>query len=220
MLRASLLTVCCLGCVAPLVAGDHDKKSDRWAKPAGRGPERIEQLIQVLVTERKDDRRAKAAQELGKLASPEYPEIISALIDTLVRDESSSVRKAAAKSLGDIEPESHEVKDALDQAVKQDKSWVVRQAARMALWRYKPKDEPPSVPGPQLRQTSKPTSTGMVAAKSKRKPKDEPPTDPFKSVQPLPVIPLVPANDPPLLPPPGSKPGAPVRLAAPGPGAR
>jgi len=202
--------------ITPLTwAGDRDKhkSKDKPTRPTPTASEQIEQLLQVLRNDRKDDHRAKAAEELGKLASPDHPEIVAALIDALVRDDSSSARKAVVRALGDIEPPTHEVKDVLEQAVKQDRSWLVRQSARLAVWRYKPKDEPPSIPGPKLRNTSKPTPSGKLTVTPKAKPM--PATDPLKSAQPpLPVLPIVPSTDPPAPPlPPG-----PVRLTAPRPG--
>src|SRR3954447_8956466 len=120
MRRILRTSACCLFgvslFVAPTWAGDRnkdrDKNQDKAVKPALAASERVEQLLHVLKTDRKDDRRRQAAEELGKLASPEYPEVVSGLIDALVRDDSMSVRKAVVKVLADIEPPTHEVKDA------------------------------------------------------------------------------------------------------------
>lgn len=191
------------GVVCQTHAGDKNKSAQQQIDPA----ERIEKLLQTLKSERKEDLRVKAAEELGKSATSEFPEIVSALIDALVRDTSTSVRKAVIHSLAEIEPATHEVKDALDQAVKQDKAWTVRQAARIALWRYKPKDEPPTVPGPKLRNTSKPTSTGKVPP-GKTTPKPAEPVDPLKSLPiPIPPVPVIPAD---------AAPPAPVMASGPG----
>src|SRR4029079_8900548 len=126
-------TVNTLGCIVLCTsfattawAGDKDKKSRKNDKPELPPAQQVDQLLHALKSERKDDRRVKAVEALGKLASAEYPEIVSALVDALVRDESTSVRRRAMKTLADIEPPTHEVKDALDQAAKQDKSWAVR----------------------------------------------------------------------------------------------
>lgn len=225
-MRSFFTFLIALACALPLSAGDKDKSKPQ--KPTVTPSERIEQLLQTLKSDRKEDKRSKAAEELGTLASSEYPEIVSGLIDALVRDESPTVRKAVIRSLAAIEPETHEVKDALEQAVKSDKSWPVRQVARMAVWRYKPKDQPQQVPGPQLRNTSKPTNSGKTAAKTASvKPV---PVDPLKSM-PLPApiepkVPVVPAPE--MAPAPGlnlkldivpTKPtGEPARLTAPKPG--
>lgn len=196
-----LLGVCvALVFTISLVAGDKN------SKPKVTPPERIEQLLLTLKNDRKEDKRSKAAEELGTLASSEYPEVVSGLIDALVRDDSTTVRKAVIRSLAGIEPATHEVKDALDQAVKADKSWSVRQVARMAVFRYKPKDAPPQVPGPQLRNTSKPTKNGKAPATTK--PAKPEPVDPLKSL-PLPApiepkVPVVPAPE--MAPGPGLKP--------------
>jgi HEAT repeats len=211
----------------PITAGERDKNI--LVKPTVTPSERIEQLLHTLKTDRKEDARSKAAEELGKLASAEYPEVISGLIDALVRDDSSSVRKVVIHSLVEIEPATYEVKDALDQAVKQDKSWMVRQAARLAVWRYKPKDEPPSTPGLRLRNTSKPGSSGSMPATKTPIAKPLPPEDPLKSMPipeaPKPVVPVVPAPE--LAPAPGlpaftdpvpkTALGVPAQLSAPKP---
>lgn len=193
----------CLLLCSLISAGERDK--NKPAKPTVTPSERIEQLLLTLKTDRKEDRRSKAAEELGTLASAEYPEIVSGLIDALVRDDSTSVRKAVIHSLVSIEPATHEVKDALDQVVKSDKGWTVRQAARVALWRYKPKDEPQQIPAPQIRNTSKPTSSGSVPAAKKKEPlKPVAAPDPLKSmplpVMPAPILPAVPATELPPAP--------------------
>lgn len=193
----------------PVMAGDKDKVKP--GKPSVTPSERIEQLLLTLKSDRKEEQRSKAAEELGKLASAEYPEIVSGLIDALVRDESSSVRKVVVHSLADIEPATHEVKDALDQAVKQDKTWSVRQAARIAVWRYKPKDEPPTTLGPKLRNTSKPDKGGTMPASKSAPAKPVPPVDPLKSMPipeaPKPVVPVVPAVPAPVMAPAPGLPG-------------
>src|SRR6185436_3359783 len=89
---------------SPTWAGDKDKKSRKNDKPELPPAQQVEQLLHTLKSERKDDRRVKAVEALGKLASAEYPEIVSALVDALVRDDSTSVRKTAIKTLADIEP--------------------------------------------------------------------------------------------------------------------
>src|SRR5450432_612611 len=89
----------------PIMAGERDKNTP--TKPTVTPSERIEQLLHTLKTDRKEDARSKAAEELGKLASDEYPEVVSGLIDALVRDDSSSVRKVVVHSLVEIEPATH-----------------------------------------------------------------------------------------------------------------
>lgn len=185
-----------------------DKEKGKPTKPAVPPEERVDQLLQILKSDRKEDQRTKAAEELVKFASTEFPEIVSGLIDALVRDESSSVRKAAIHTLADIEPATYEVREALEQAVKHDKTWSVRQAARIALWRYKPKDEPPVVQGPKLRNSSKPTNTGKVPPSKTAPVKPDAPVDPFKSM-PIPTVPVPVA-------PASNAPPAPVMAAAPG----
>ena len=174
-----------------LVAGDKSKP----VQPSITLSQRIEQLLRTLQNDSKESNRAQAAEDLGELASPEYPEIVSGLIDALIRDTSSSVRKTIIRTLASIEPATHEVKEALDQAAKSDKSWPVRQVARMAAWRYKPRDEPPQVPEPQLRNSSKPGVRGWIPVKNRKPP--EPPVDPLKSLPmpevPVPAVPAIPA---------------------------
>ncbi len=202
-MRTLFTVLLCCGIMATTEASDRDKNKPQ--KPKVTPSERIEQLLHTLQNDRKEDHRSSAAEELGTLASSEYPEIVSGLIDALVRDDSTTVRKAAIRSLAAIEPATHEVKDALDQAVKSDKSWPVRQVARMAVWRYKPKDEPQQVPGPKLRNTSKPGTNGTIPNKTAAKTKPEKPVDPLKSMPmpkvPEPMVPVVPA--PTMAPAPG-----------------
>lgn len=209
-------------------AGQRDK--NKPALPPVDPVERIEKLLEILKSERKEDQRVKAVEELAKLATSEYPEVVSALIDALVRDSSTSVRKSIIRALAGVEPETYEIKDALEQAVKQDKAWTVRQSARLALFRYKPKDEPPVTTAPKQRNTSKPTSTGKVPAlKAQQKPAQ---LDPFKSMPiPMPVVPVLPAEGstpPPVMagapgqfastdPVPARATGEPARLTAPKP---
>ncbi|MFT3881500.1 MAG: HEAT repeat domain-containing protein [Gemmatales bacterium] len=231
MQRLFLWTIAAWAVLAlPVLAGGKDKAKP--VKPSVTPSERIEQLLLTLKNDRKEDQRSKAAEELGKLASAEYPEITSGLIDALVRDESTTVRKTVIHSLADIEPATHEVKDALDQAVKQDKAWTVRQAARLAVWRYKPKDEPPTTLGPKLRNTSKPDKGGAVPASKSTPIKPLPPVDPLKSMPipeaPKPVVPVVPAVPAPTMAPgpglilfgdsvPKTASGTPAQLSAPKP---
>jgi hypothetical protein len=186
-------------------ATQRGKEKDR--SPRSTPAERVDQLLQTLQKDRHEDHRTKAVEELGKFPSPEFPEIIPALIDALVRDDSASVRKTAVKALAEIEPPTHEVKDALEQAVKQDKSWSVRQSARWAAWRYKPKDDPASG-NPKLRATSKPSTTGKITQDEKAKGKTQSTLDPHKASKALPVTaPVVPAE---------SAPPAPLMAPAPG----
>lgn len=182
MYYLDLRTICVLLLMvlfAPVLVSASDKKS----KPETRTPvERIESLLEILRNDRKEERRVEAAEELGKLASNEFPEIVAGLIDALVRDESSSVRKTVIRSIASIKPETHEIKDALEQAVKSDKAWSVRQVARLSVFRYKPKDEPNYVPGPNLRNTSKPTQAGTVKNQKASVPKLNAPIDPLKTL--------------------------------------
>ena len=228
-LPASILAfVLALTCCSTSQAGERDK--NKPVPPPVDPVERMEKLLETLKSDRKEDQRVKAIEELGKLASAEFPEVVPALIDALIRDASTAVRKSAIRTLAGIEPETYEIKDALEQAVKQDKAWTVRQTARFALFRYKPKDEPPTTSGPKQRNTSKPTSTGKVPA-TKTPPRATPP-DPFKSMPiPMPTVPVIPAEGaslpPALAAPPGlfhntdpvprNAQGEPARLTAPKP---
>lgn len=227
MLRDLLLTPVVWLSVFMITASAPASDRGKDKEPSRSTPsERLEQLLHILKNDRQEERRSKAASELGTFPSQEFPEIVPALIDALVRDESSSVRKTLVKTLADIEPATHEVKDALDQAVKQDKTWSVRQVARLAAWRYKPKDEPINVPGPRTRNTSKPNNSGSINTKDK-KAQSKPAADPLKDTKtPVPVVPSqqVPIP-PPIAPGPGKPPetipaivdGVPTMLSAPRP---
>lgn len=182
-----------------------DKNKTHTPTPA----DRVEQLLHSLQEDRKEDLRAKAAEELLEFSSQEFPEIVPALTNALVRDNSPSVRKVIIKTLADVKPPTHEIKDALEQAVKQDKSWTVRQTARWASWRYKPKEEVPAKREPSRQLTSKPALTGKMAAGEKNNnqaPANEQTIKEFPKLiaPPLPSIPpeLAPPP-PPLVPLPG-----------------
>jgi hypothetical protein len=139
--------------------GQRAKDKANTAAPTNR----VDQLLHTLQEDRKEEQRAKAAEDLLDFSSQEFPEIVPALINALVRDNSASVRKAVVKTLADVKPPTHEIKDALEQAAKQDKSWSVRQSARWASWRYKPKDEMPAKREPSRQLTSKPAPSGKMA---------------------------------------------------------
>lgn len=226
MYHLSIRTICFLVIyvlLVPMQASASDKKSRQENRTAA---ERIESLLEILRNDRKEEHRIQAAEELGKLASNEFPEIVAGLIDALVRDESSSVRKTVIRSLASIKPESHEIKDALEQAVKSDKAWSVRQVARLSVFRYKPKDEPHYVPGPKLRNTSKPSQSGNVQNQKALAPKLNAPVDPLKTLpvpeklvadHERPEFPLAPV----MAPAPGTLNSTvenPARLTAPKPG--
>lgn len=200
------------GCL-PLIGQSDDISKGKKEKSSIPVEERVEKLLQSIKNERKDSDRAKAVEELASLASKDFPEIVSGIIDVLIRDDSSTVRKAAIHALADIKPATHEVKEAFEQASKHDKAWTVRQAARLAAWRYQPQDDPPTVPAPRMRNTSKPGSNGKTASEKGTPKMANPPVDPFKSM-PIPTapVPVVPAPGDPPAPPMAP---APARLTAP-----
>jgi hypothetical protein len=188
-----------------------DKNKPNTPTPA----DRVEQLLHTLQEDRKEEHRAKAAEDLLNFSSEEFPEIAPALINVLVRDTSPAVRKAVVKTLADVKPPTHEIKDALEQAVKQDKSWSVRQAARWASWRYKPKEEAPAKREPSRQLTSKPALTAKTVSDDKSKTKPAINEDAVRELPKLiaPPIPAVPAEaappPPPLVPLPGGTSAAP-----------
>jgi hypothetical protein len=106
-------------------------------KPANVNPNvRVPQLIQMLRTDRDAAKRSDAAEELSEYDAKSFPEIATALIDSLQNDPESSVRMESASALGSLRPISQQAGFALEQAITMDSSMGVRMTARRALWQY------------------------------------------------------------------------------------
>jgi hypothetical protein len=106
--------------------------------------DQVFQLINTLKNNPDADRRADAAAELGTLDGQKYPEIVGALIEALMKDSSTQVRRAAATALGELRPKTLDAANALKQAAENDESLWVRTRARTVRWGYGTPEPPPS----------------------------------------------------------------------------
>ncbi len=103
-------------------------------------PKKIDaaKLIAVLKTAPKAKDRAAAADELGRhgaIRARDVKDAIDPLLEALKEDRDAEVRRAAAKALGDIAPDSKRVVPALTEALRDD-SVAVKMAAALALGQY------------------------------------------------------------------------------------
>ncbi|GBD36282.1 hypothetical protein HRbin36_01403 [bacterium HR36] len=204
MHRLTLIIFCGLLAAWPVHAGIFGKK----AKPT---PQRVSELVGILLNHPESNQRAEAAEELANADAGAHPEVLHALIEALRKDGSSTVRRAAASSLGKLQPPTREAADALDQAIKHDDSWTVRMQARMARLGYR-------VPRPSAGTANPPGTPSLSPAQGK--------PIPFPAAKPVPALsfpqPASPNNSHDLHPPlpPGVHPSQlelapPPRLQAP-----
>lgn len=163
-------------------------------KAKGDPAQRVPALATTLLNDLSESRRAWAASELRRYDATKFPQIVGSLMYALRRDPSSSVRAAAAESLGKIRPTSRTVGRALDQAKSGDGSIRVRWAARTALWQYSlagyRAEAAKPTPPPSKAQTGEPPLAGSGGGKAGT---PEPPKVPAAP----PAVPL-PMGRPPL----------------------
>lgn len=105
-------------------------------KPKVDPAERVPTLIMQLKTDKEDSKRAAAAEELRSFDPKAYPEMMTVLIDALIKDSAAGVRSDAASTIAKLRPISQQAGFALEQASANDPSLRVRMAARQALWQY------------------------------------------------------------------------------------
>jgi HEAT repeat protein len=103
-------------------------------------PKRIDvnKQITLLKSAKSAKDRAEAASELGRhgaIRARDVKDAIEPLLEALKSDSNAEVRRAAAKALGDIAPDSKVVVPALTEALK-DSAVGVKMAAAMALGQY------------------------------------------------------------------------------------
>lgn len=207
-----------LGLVSPATAGIGIFSRKPKVDPA----EQVPTLIMQLKTDKDDNKRANAAEELRGFDPRTNPEIMTVLIDALTKDTSAAVRSEAASTIAKLRPINQQAGFALDQAAANDPVMRVRMAARQALWQYhlvgyrsgKPAETPndPKVAkGPALNApTNNPTSTRVVHRNPRTGQMEtvEPPLADSESqtVTTLkPAAPTEPVNPPKLLTPPAPK---------------
>src|SRR5262245_22958723 len=105
-------------------------------KPKGNPAEQVPTLIMQLKTDKEDSRRANAAEQLRNHDPKAFPEIMTVLVDALIKDTSASVRAESASTIAKLRPISQQAGFALEQAASNDPAMRVRMAARQALWQY------------------------------------------------------------------------------------
>jgi HEAT repeats len=141
--------------VSPVSAGIifGRKKNEKPPAPT----ERVPELINILRTDRDDDHRARAVEELRTYDTTTFPVIVPAIIESLRTDPKPNVRSEAITSLSKIRPISDAAGQALEHALATDPSMRVRMQARSALLGYhwagyhpaKKADNPPPLTGKQ-----------------------------------------------------------------------
>ncbi len=97
---------------------------------------RVGELINVVLSDASEKKRALAADELRHYDGQKFPEIVSILAEVLKTDKATGVRIEAAQSLGKIRPVSSTAAQALDQASHKDPAWRVRMQAWTSLRLY------------------------------------------------------------------------------------
>jgi HEAT repeat protein len=98
----------------------------------------VAKQISLLKEAKKAKDRAAAADELGRhgaIRARDVKDAIEPLMEALKGDRDAEVRRAAAKALGDISPDSKLVVPALTEALK-DSSVAVKMQAALALGQY------------------------------------------------------------------------------------
>lgn len=106
-------------------------------KPKPNPTERVPQLVYQLKTDKDEDKRAQAAEELRNFDAAAYPEIVNALVEAALGDPKPKVRSEAVQSLGKIRPISQRAGWALEQVAASDTALRVQVQARSALVTYR-----------------------------------------------------------------------------------
>lgn len=128
--RVLLVPLVLAALASPAPAGLFSRKT----KP--NSADRVPELLIQLQSAQDEGHRTAAAEELRQYDAKEFPRIIPALIDSLGKDPSPTVRAEAATSLGKMRPISQQAGYALEQAQNNDGQMRVRLAARQSLWQY------------------------------------------------------------------------------------
>jgi hypothetical protein len=128
--RSIVALLIALSLSAPASAGIFSRK------PKGNPAEQVPTLIMQLKIDKEDSHRANAAEELRNHDPKAFPEIMTVLVDALIKDTSASVRAESASTIAKLRPISQQAGFALEQAASNDPAMRVRMAARQALWQY------------------------------------------------------------------------------------
>jgi hypothetical protein len=206
----------------PAYAGIIFNRKPKKPEPA----ERVPQLIGILKTERDENKRARAAEELRQFDPTAFPDIVPALVEALQKDTKPSVRAEAARVLGGLRPVSQPAGDALEQAVSGDSSMRVRIQARSALLQYhwagyRPKSASPGK-APPLNKEPAPagdnfpptinTQTGRAPAQPALAPMPTRTNGPRPPASQALTRPVPSTVEPPIAPPVSSPPPAPTPM--------
>lgn len=127
---------------------------------------KVKQLIATLHNDMDEKKRRAAAEELRGFDPRNAPEVIPALIGSLQRDPSPTVRIEVVDSLGKLKPVSTQAGIAMETALQSDPDAKVREAVKAALWQYHLNGYRPPTNSPFATQTSEPplapkTTTGF-----------------------------------------------------------
>lgn len=191
-------------------------------KPKVNPAERVPQLVNALMSESDEHKRAAAAEELRNFDAGTYPEVVTALAEAAMKDPQVSVRIQAVQSLGRVRPVSQRAGWALEQVTAKDPSPRVQLQARSALLQYRMSgyhsgggEAPPAAPRtikteePPLAPPETEASRGGVATPARAikvvpiPPPSAPAPAPMPVEAPIQPLPSAPALD---TPPPGQAP--------------
>jgi hypothetical protein len=183
-------------------------------------PAKVVELLNFLRNSQDGGRRAEAASDLADVDGQMFPEVAPALIEALLKDSHSGVRRQAAESLGQLEPRTAEAAQALDMCLKNETNILVRLAARTARLGYRVQEMKPPAPPQQTQQgqgnvipvpppdangrlkpVPVPESKPLPLPRDTRGPSIAPPALPLPVVQPATTPPSVPIPPMPITKP-------------------
>ena len=127
-------------CLALISNGDAQGKKKDTTEPLPPRADEVPKYLKMLAAPNGKD-RALAAEKLGLRGMVNANDVVDAvdpLMKALEKDSEADVRKAAARALGNIQPDPKDTVPLLEAAVKNDKIMEVRLAAVIALGQYGP----------------------------------------------------------------------------------
>ena len=151
--------------VVQVCCATHAAGGGFFSKPAKPKPaqERVPELIVLLRSNPDESLRADAADELRQFDPAVFPEIIPALIDSLLTDKKPGVRAECASSLSKLKGVHAKVGQALEYAMANDASMRVRLQARSSLFTYQLSGYRSSGKPTAMVQTTEPPIASAVA---------------------------------------------------------
>jgi hypothetical protein len=112
------------------------KPADPATAPAKAADDKVKQLVTTLQSDMNVERRKAAAESIRSIDPRNSPDVIPALVGSLLKDPSPSVRSSAAETIGSMKSVYTTAAEALAHAEKNDPDSGVRAAAKAALWQY------------------------------------------------------------------------------------